>query len=316
MNILITGGCGFLGKNLIATLSKNQGNKIIATYNNAIPENFNRVEWLKQNLLNIDSGSIFKNIDVVFMLAAVSSGAKDIIERPEIFVTDNTLINQNTIVSAVKNGVKHVIFPSCSIMYSSSLELQDEESPTDQIYEKYFGGATMKLYIENLCKFYSLISETKFTVIRQTNIYGPNDKFIKERAHVLAATILKTENNPSEIEVWGSGEEGRDFLHVDDLMQLYEKILEKKTNKFDLVCAGSEKLTTINELVDEIINIKNISPIVTRNISKPSLPINIVLSNKLAKKLFDWSPKITLSEGLKNTIEWRNNEVMKASNSN
>jgi nucleoside-diphosphate-sugar epimerase len=87
-------------------------------------------------------------------------------------------------------------------------------------------------------------------------------------------------------------------------MQLYEKILEKKTNKFDLVCAGSEKLTTINELVDEIINIKNISPIVTRNISKPSLPINIVLSNKLAKKLFDWSPKITLSEGLKNTIEW------------
>ena len=126
------------------------------------------------------------------MCAAVSSGAKNIVNNPEIFVANNTTINQNTIVNAVKSEVKHIIFPSCSVMYQNSESIQGENDVSiENIEDKYVGGAAMKLYVEGLCKFYSLISKTKFSVIRHTNCIGPYDKFDPSLSHVFASVVVK-----------------------------------------------------------------------------------------------------------------------------
>jgi nucleoside-diphosphate-sugar epimerase len=107
--ILITGGSGFIGRNLINKLIETGYRDITATYWKATPSNIKNVKWIKVNLIEGISINFLKNIDTVYMLAAVSSGARDIIERPEIFVTNNVLINQNTIINAIESKVKNII---------------------------------------------------------------------------------------------------------------------------------------------------------------------------------------------------------------
>lgn len=305
MNIVITGATGFIGRNLIEKLLP-LGHEITAVYNERTPPNIPEVKWIKADLRSSVPENLFRNCETVYMCAAVSSGANDIINRPHIFVTENTLINQNTIVSAVSARVRHIIFPSCSVMYGDSKNIQDEQDVSLYgIFPKYLGGASMKLYVEQLCKFYSTISDTKFTVIRHTNTYGPHDKFDPARAHVFAATIVKTAGNPKTINIWGSGEEGRDFIYIDDLMDLMLRCPNLQETNFELICAGSEKLVSINELVDEICNVRGISPIITRDLSAPTLPINICLSHQRAKSTFGWHPKTSLRAGIELTLAWR-----------
>jgi GDP-L-fucose synthase len=303
--VVVTGGTGFIGMNLIKRLVKSNFS-VTGIFNHRAPPSIPNVEWRQWDLTCPPPPDLFADADGVLMCAAISSGAKDIINRPEIFVTQNTLINQNTILAATQAGTEHIVFPSCSVMYPSSEKIQGEDDVRiDRIYEKYVGGAAMKLYVEQLCRFYSMITTTRFTVIRHTNTYGPHDKFDRDRAHVFAASILKTENNPESIEVWGTGEEGRDFVYVEDLVDLMVRTLSVQKEKFELVCAGSENLISINELIKTICSVRRINPLITHNLSSPSLPVNIVLSHQRALNLFGWKPTTSLEDGIRKTIAWR-----------
>ena len=80
-----------------------------------------------------------------------------------------------------------------------------------EIHPNYFGVGWTKVYIEKMCEFYSRIGNTKYTVIRHTNIFGPYDKYDLKRSHVFGATMTKimTTEEGQNIEVWGTGEEER-----------------------------------------------------------------------------------------------------------
>ena len=95
---------------------------------------------------------------------------------------------------------------------------ESDWDPNKEINSKYFGIANTKIYIEKMLEFYSMISKMKTTAIRHSNIYGPFDKYDLEKSHVFGATITKVMTAKNEIIVWGSGDEKRDVLHVDDLM--------------------------------------------------------------------------------------------------
>ena len=157
---------------------------------------------------------------------------KDIIDRPHIHVNDNALMNINILKQIFKNNnIKHYIFFSCTVMYQSSNRKQDEKKFNYQIIDKYFGVGWTKVYIEKLCKFYSNFLNTKFTMIRHSNIYGPHDKFDLEKSHVLGATISKVMKAEKEITIWGRGNEIRDFLYISDLIKFVELVIKKTKEK-------------------------------------------------------------------------------------
>jgi nucleoside-diphosphate-sugar epimerase len=114
--------------------------------------------------------------DVVIQAAATTSGSKDIVNNPSLHVTDNAVMNSYIFREAVSAKVKHVVFFSCTVMYPSSDVAIPEDTAPDP-HPRYFGVAHTKMYIEKMAEFYSRIGETKFTVIRHSNIYGPHDKF-------------------------------------------------------------------------------------------------------------------------------------------
>jgi GDP-L-fucose synthase len=304
--ILVLGASGFIGKNIALNLSKNKKNSVSGTYfkNKVIIKN---VRMIKSNLtLRKDVDKVIKGNDIVIQAAATTSGAKDIIQKPYIHVNDNSIINSMITRACFNYKIKHVVFFSCSIMYNPySKKLQKEENiDVKKIYDGYFGAAHMKIFVENMCKFYSNLGRNRYTVIRHSNVYGPHDKFSLEKSHVLAGTINKVFSSKKEVVVWGDGKEKRDLIYISDLVDFVKIVIKKQKNKFGLYNVGSEKLISINELTDKIIKISNKNLKKINDLSKKNLKTYICLDCSKAKKEFKWRPKINLDIGIKKTIKW------------
>ena len=302
--IMILGATGFIGKNIALYFSKKF--KIKATYNKKVPFKNSNIQWIKCDLKSTKQiDNLFNNIDIVINAAAVTSGVKDIIDRPHIHVNDNGLMNINILNEIFKNNnIKHYIFFSCTVMYQSNNRKQNEQKFNYQIIDKYFGVGWTKVYIEKLCKFYSNFLNTKFTMIRHSNIYGPYDKFDLKKSHVLGATISKVMKAEKEITIWGRGNEIRDFLYISDLIRFVELVIKKQKKKYEIYNCGSETGIKILDLAKLIIKITGRSIKIKRNVTAPTIKFNLVVDCKKAKKEIGWKSKVSLSEGIKKTLIW------------
>ena len=314
--ILICGATGFIGRNMLEHFIKNDNFDIRATwYKHANPtESYNgQVEWVHANLTKVeDVKKAVDGVDIILQYAAVTTGVKDVVNRPYIHVTDNAVMNSLLLREAFEQKVKHFIFPSCTVMYQSG-DVPVKESDFDEseeLYSKYYGGGNTKVYIEKMCKFYSTLGETKFTVLRQSNIYGPYDKFSLEVGHVFAATIVKVAQANGSIDVWGTGKEERDLLYVSDLVNSVQSVIENKTSKFELVNVGCGKSISVSDLVKKIVDVSGKKISINYDKDKPSVDTKLAVNIDKIKRMFNWSPDITLETGIKNTLKWyRENKV-------
>ncbi len=306
--ILITGATGFIGRNLLNFFIKQQEDyEVFATFRNICPD-IDGVSFLKADLTKPeDVYRVIEGKDIVIQAAAVTSGSKDIIEQPYLHVTDNAIMNVLILEAVHHNNIKQFIFFSCTVMYQSSNQAISELDIdlNQSVYGKYYGVAWTKLYIEKMCEFYSKISETKYTILRHSNIYGPYDKFDLEKSHVLGATINKVINSKgNEIVVWGDGKSGRDFLYVSDLIDCVNNLINNQKENYLLVNVGSGVLTTVKDLVMSIIKISERDIKIKYDLSKPSINTNIFLDISKIKNKFNWEPKYNLNSGLIKTINW------------
>ena len=307
--ILICGSTGFIGRNIAESFAENDDFEVYGTYLRSEPLNHHNIRMIKVDLTNKDDVSrAIKGMDIVIQAAATTSGAKDIITKPYYHVTDNAVMNALIFRAAYDYNVSHVVFLSCTTMYQSS-DSPVKETDFDANQEmcpSYFGSGWTKVYNEKMCEFYSRIGTTKYTVVRHSNIYGPYDKFDLEKSHVFGATMTKvmTAENGGEIIVWGAGNEERDLLYISDLVNFVELAIEKQKSKFKLYNVGSESSISIMDLVKKIIACsgKNIS--IEYDLSKPSIKTKLCVDIAKAEKSLGWSPKVSLDEGIRKTMEW------------
>ena len=308
--ILICGATGFIGRNMLESFIRNDNFEIRAVrYKNGDLTEFHNgnVEWVYADLTKAkDVKRVVAGVDIILQYAAVTTGVKDVINRPYIHVTDNAVMNSLLLREAFEQKVKHFIFPSCTVMYQSS-DVPVKESDFDEsvdLYPKYYGGGNTKVYIEKMCKFYSTLGDTKFTVMRQSNIYGPHDKFNLDIGHVFAATIVKVSEANDTIDVWGTGQEKRDLLYVSDLVDCVNSIVKKQKSKFELVNVGYGESISVSDLVKKIVDINGKDLYINYDKDKPTIDTKLVLDISKAKELFNWNPKISLTNGIKNTLNW------------
>jgi nucleoside-diphosphate-sugar epimerase len=307
--ILILGASGFIGSNLYLYFKK-KNYSVIGTYNNNYPKIVSKGKFFKCDLANYNQLKELKkkigSTDILINAAAVTSGAKDIINNPHIHVNDNAIINSNITKFTFSNKINHIIMMSCSVMYPSSKKKLKETDFQNfkRIYPKYFGGAWMKIFMEKNCKFYSNLNSSKFTIVRHSNTYGPYDKYDLMKSHVFGATIAKTLNANNSVKVWGDGSEIRDFLYVEDLCKFIELAIKKQKNAYEIYNVGRGKGIKIKDLVKKVIkhSKKNLKLVFEKG--KPTLKTNIVLDCSKAKKHLGWQPKTTLDEGIVKSINW------------
>jgi len=181
-----------------------------------------------------------------------------------------------------------------------------------EIYPKYFGVGWTKVYMEKMCEFYSRIGSTKYTVIRHSNIYGPHDKFDLERSHVFGATMTKVMTTPEggKIVVWGTGEEARDLLYVDDLVDFVNKAIAKQRGKFELFNVGLGRAICVRDLVAKIVALSGKNITIEYDLSKPTLKTSLCLDSRKAENHLGWRPAHSLEEGIAKTMAWYKENVL------
>ena len=310
-NLIILGCTGFIGRNLTQYFAQKKNYNVYGTYLKRKPWKDKTIKFLKADLTNKNNvNRVLQNMDIVIQAAATTTGAKDIVSKPFIHVTDNAVINSYVMRYAHENHNKLVVFLSCSVMYKSSNRpiLEKELDLNKDPYPAYFGAAWMKIFIEKTCEFFSRLGRTKFLVIRHSNIYGPYDKYDLDKSHVFGATITKVMTNKNNrIEVWGKGTERRDFLYVDDLVDFISLAIKKQKTNFELVNVSYGKSFSIKDIVSKIIKISGKKIKISFNKSKPTIKTTISLSNNLVKKKFGWHPKTKIDTGIKKSIIWWKN---------
>jgi nucleoside-diphosphate-sugar epimerase len=304
--VLVCGGSGFIGQNIIKFLQK-KPYKIFATYNSKKPKGLDFVKWIKSDLTSIkDVRKTIQDYEIIIQSAAATSGAKEMIKNPLSLIGDNAVMNSLILKEAIKKKVGHFVFLSCSVMYHhSNKKLKESDyDPSKKLNKIYEGMALSKVYIENMSKFYSERSKTKFSVLRHTNIYGPYDKFENLKSHFMASTITKIRHSKKSITVWGNGEEKRDFLYVEDLCLAIECILKKQKKNFEILNISYGKTFSVKEIVKKIKEIYRKDIKIMFDKSKPTININISVDNTKIFNKYKWRPVNTIENGIKKTITW------------
>ncbi len=307
--ILILGGTGFIGRNLVLYFSKKSNFEVVTTYNKKKKFNCKNVKWLKADLTEpLDVEKVIKDIDIIIQAAATTSGSKDIVEKPMLHVTDNLIMNSLIFRKAYEKKVNHIIFFSCTVMYQSSKTglKEDDLDLNKKMYDKYFGIGWTKVSLEKQCEFYASLGKTKFTVLRHSNIFGPYDKFDLEKSHVFGATVTKVMScsDGEKITVWGEGKEGRDLLYIDDLINAIDLILINQLSRFSVYNVGYGKSIQIKDLVSKIVKFSGKKITIEYDTSKPSIKTNLFLD---CKKIFDeigWKRSTNFDDAVKRTIKW------------
>lgn len=307
--ILICGSTGFIGRNLIETFSEKDDFDVYGTYLNSKPLDNHKIKMIKVDLTNKnDVDKVIKGMDIVIQAAATTSGVQDIVTKPYYHVTDNVVMNSYIFRAAYDHRVSHVIFLSCTTMYQpSDIPVKEKDfNANDEIYPSYFGGAWTKVYNEKMCEFYSRIGSTKYTIIRHSNIYGPYDKFDLERSHVFGATMTKimTVKDGGKIIVWGHGHEERDLLYISDLIDFIMLAIDKQNAKCELYNVGYGNSISVSNLVKKIIDCSGKNINIGYDLSKPNIDTKLCLDITKAKNMLEWSPKISLDNGIRKTMEW------------
>ena len=305
--IIICGATGFIGRNILENFAKNRSYNIVAVYNKRPKFFVKNVKWKKVDLLDTTAiKKLFLKNDIVIQAAATTSGSKDIVNKPFIHVTDNAVMNSLILRAGYEKKISKLIFFSCTVMYQSSKRKLKEIDfdANENIHPNYFGVGWTKVYIEKMCQFYSRLGDTKYTVIRHSNIYGEHDKYDLKKSHVFGASITKVMKARNEVVIWGKGLEKRDLLYVGDLVDFVNKSIKYQKNKFELVNVGLGKAISIKDLVNLIVKKSGKKLEIKHDLSQPSIPTYLSLNIDKARKVFKWKPSTSIESGIIKSICW------------
>ncbi len=240
-----------------------------------------------------------EKFDAVFHLAAQANVRKSI-ENPKEDAEINIIGSLNLIDNCVKYSVKKFIFSSTGgAIYSRNAEIPCNED-SEKEPESPYGLA--KLTIENYLRIISKISELNCCILRYANVYGPRQD-AKGEAGVIAIFI---DNAFSEkpLRIFGDGNQTRDFIYVEDVVNANLIVLEKDLKGTFNVGTGEQ--TSVNEISKCISSLlEKDFTIVYEDEIKGELKHNCLDAGKLRRE--GWESKIELNEGLKETIEWFEN---------
>jgi GDP-L-fucose synthase len=308
-NVLVAGGAGFIGVNLIRRML-NLGANVRATLHrkDAVISD-PRIEYIRADLLQQkDCVKAVSDIDYVFMCAANTSGAAVIASTPLVHVTPNIIMNSQLLEAAYCAKVGKFVFISSNAAYppSGTRPVSEEEMFDADPYDIYFGVAWMKRYSEILCRLYGQKLKTKMptVVVRPSNIYGPHDDFDFATSHMMSATIRKVVERQNPIKVWGTGDDIRDLIYVDDFIDGLVLAAEK-INGFDAVNIAHGKGYSIKKILQICLENEGYEDaVITYDKTKPSMiPVRLIDTEK-AERLLGFRAATGIEEGIRKTMNW------------
>ena len=298
MKVLVIGGAGFIGSNIVDELIK-QGYKthVVDNLSSGRSEFVHpEAEFHLINILEDKMDSLFARIrpDAVIHLAAQINVQKSI-ENSALDAEVNILGTLKIVELCKKYGCK-LIYSSSAAVYGNPVYLPvDERHPVKPLSNYGISKYTPEMYIS----LYSQQYDLDYTILRYANVYGARQDAAGEGG-VVSIFIKKMLNNESPV-IFGNGEQTRDFIYVEDVAAANIAALEKDCRGVFNISSNHE--LTINSLVEEINRLLNTKLAPIHKKFRTGDILHSCLNNQLAQKKLGWEPKFSLKEGLKKTID-------------
>jgi nucleoside-diphosphate-sugar epimerase len=308
-NIIILGGLGFIGKNLYHKLIKeNHTVTLLADKVYEINDGFLTPETRAKVVVGSTLDKEFIELaivgyDVVFSLAG-SSGAADSIANPYHDLDTNLKGHLNVLEACRKNNPNTLlIFPSSRLVYGKPLSNPVSESHLLRPESIY---AIHKLATENYYQLYHQLYGLNSIIFRISNPFGPYQRFGSNNYGVLNWFIHKALTNES-IDLYGDGQQQRDFLYIDDLTDLFAQAIHETKLFGNIYNVGYGTGISLKEAVDVIR--QNIPATKTNFKPWPEIARKIETGNyisdiSLLKAVIGWEPKISFENGIKATLDF------------
>jgi GDP-L-fucose synthase len=302
--IYIAGHRGLVGSSLMKKLqAENYTNLIFRTHDELDLEDQGKVRDFFEK----------ESPEYIFLAASKVGGIHANNTYRADFIIKNLKIQNNVIESAYLTGAKKLMFLGSSCIYPKNAPQPLKESylltgilePTNEPY------AVAKIAGIKLCESYNIQYGTNFISVMPTNLYGPNDNFDLQNAHVLPALIrkfvdAKKQSHPS-VTIWGTGTPLREFMYVDDMVDACFFLMKNYSgNEFVNIGVGND--ISIKDLAEMIKMIVGFHGQLYFDTSKPDgTPRKLMDVSKL--NALGWKAKVTLEEGLQKTIQWYTDQL-------
>jgi nucleoside-diphosphate-sugar epimerase len=311
--ILIAGAGGFIGGALVSLLRKQGHRNLRAADVKPFDEwyqRFDDVENLSLDLnLKENCQAAAKGAVEIFNLAA-NMGGMGFIEHNKALCMLSVLINTHMLQAALQQGTKRFFYASSACVYNADKQksfeapsLKEEDAYPAQAEDGY---GWEKLFSERMCRHFREDFGLPTRVARFHNVYGPWGTWFGGREKAPAAICRKVIqakiSGKHEIEIWGSGNQTRSFMFIDDCTEGIQRISSSEI--LEPINLGSSEAVTINQLVDIAEDIAGIKLKRKYDLSAPKGVNGRNSDNTLIQKYLQWEPHTSLRVGLEKTYRW------------
>ena len=316
MNVLITGGAGFIGSTLSdKLLSLGHNIIVIDNFNSYYDPNLkkkninNSLNYSTYKLFvcdicdSIKVKQIFKEfqIDCVVHTAA-SAGVRASIEKPQEFVQSNIAGTINILEAMKEYNVKKIVFASSSSVYGNCKAQKFSEDLN--IAFPISPYAATKSACEQFLYTYSALYNIQAICLRFFTVYGP-----RQRPDLAIRKFIDLIEQNKPIPVYGNGSSMRDYTYIDDIISGIEAAIQYDKTQYEIVNLAGGRSITLNEMIQTIERVLNKKALIN------TLPMQLgdvdrtVADITKAKKLFNYTPTITFEEGIRNFVKWKNGGI-------
>ena len=306
--IFVAGHNGMVGSAIVRRLQE-------LGYTNIVTKVRSELDLLDQSAVRLFFQQ--EHIEQIYLAAAKVGGIHANNIYPAQFIYENLMIQSNVIHAAHLADINQLLFLGSSCIYPKYAQqpitevsmLTGELEPTNQPY------AIAKIAGLKLCESYNRQYARDYRTVMPTNLYGPGDNFHLENSHVVPALLRRFHeaklSNTGEVAVWGSGEQRREFLHVDDMAAACVHVMELDNSVYQAVTEpmlshiniGTGVDCTIMELANMVIDVTGYKGKLIFAENTPDGTLRKLLDVSRLKKL-NWEARITLRTGLQDTYQW------------
>ncbi|MBI5148649.1 NAD-dependent epimerase/dehydratase family protein [Candidatus Pacearchaeota archaeon] len=303
MRILVTGGAGFIGSNIVDRLIKNNDEvSIIDNLSSGYIDNVDKeAEFYNEDILDKEKiEDIFKkNRPEIVIHAAAQVQVIESMKNPQKDAMTNIIGSINILECCRDCKIKEIVYLSTGgALYGEPEYLPaDENHPINPI--SCYGAS--KRAVENYIYVYNKNYNIDYRILRFSNVYGVRDDLKSNR---LIPNILLNFKDSVKPKIYGDGNNGRDFIFVDDIVDAILLAIKNDNTKDKIFNIGTEKLISVNEIFANLKRIYGIDINPEYLEERRGEVKKIYLSNSRAKEQLDWHPKTDISAGLEKTVEW------------
>ena len=308
-NIIVTGGAGFIGSNLVKQLADTNHVIVIDNLSTGHINNIQNLITLKK--IEFINGTItdlellqktFRNVDYIFHEAAIPSVPRSIKDplKTNVVNAQGTL---NVLIAARDNHVKKVIYASSSSVYGDTPTLPKKEDMTPNPLSPY---AVSKLTAEYYCEIFTRIYALPTVSLRYFNVYGPWQDPTSEYAAVVPKFITSVLNDKSPV-IYGDGEQTRDFTFIKDVVTA--NILAAESDSTGIFNIAGGKRISINNLALLIIKTCRKEMELQYQNAREGDILHSLADVTRAEDKFNFISKFNITDGIGETIKWFQKQV-------